>query len=105
LGDFFPIVAGVEKAKQVRSRFRAERQKQLTQRRADEQAFLDQLLGFGGGLNAEDQTYGGVTQNVNGFGARASDRDAWFRSFRAQGSHGRNDIYLLQETHVEGGDI
>ncbi|EGZ12140.1 hypothetical protein PHYSODRAFT_516582, partial [Phytophthora sojae] len=66
---------------------------------------MDALSVRSTGLHPTDQTFGCVTQIVNGFGARASDRDAWFRSLRTQSDHGRNGVILLQETHVEGPEV
>jgi hypothetical protein len=51
-------------------------------------------------LHREDQTFGMITQNVNGFGVTAADRAAWFSSFRTSDDHGRQDVVLLHETHV-----
>ncbi|KAJ8575389.1 hypothetical protein ON010_g3826 [Phytophthora cinnamomi] len=105
LNEFFPVVSGVVQAKQTRNQFRVDRRKRLTQLRAEEREYMETRGVRPTGIHPADLTFGCVTQNVNGFGARACDRDAWFCSLRTHSTHGRSDVTLLQETHVAEADV
>ncbi|KAJ8523568.1 hypothetical protein ON010_g17551 [Phytophthora cinnamomi] len=105
LNKFFPVVSGVVQAKQPRNRFRVDRRKLLTQLRAEEREYMETRGVRPTGIHPADLTFGCVTQNVNGFGARACDRDAWFCSLHTHSTHGRSDVTLLQETHGDEAEV
>ncbi|KAE8878340.1 hypothetical protein PF010_g4063 [Phytophthora fragariae] len=56
-------------------------------------------------LYIADQTFGLVTQNVNGLGANEAARATWFQAFGERDDHGRSDVMVIQETHVEAAEV
>ncbi|GMG15426.1 unnamed protein product [Phytophthora fragariaefolia] len=56
-------------------------------------------------LHDDDQTFGITTQNVNGFGETEKGRAQWFQAFGETDQHGRQDVIVIQETHVDEHEI
>ncbi|KAG3135022.1 hypothetical protein PI126_g18433 [Phytophthora idaei] len=92
--------------KQQRRIFREERHAEIRLLQEKERAQPQGCRGSKTGpANKDDFAYGLLTQNVNGFGQRDADRDAWIGTSRGAHDHGRNDIVLVQETHVERTEV
>ncbi|OWZ11339.1 reverse transcriptase [Phytophthora megakarya] len=104
LHDFFPKIPTESKATDIENQFRAVK-KQAAKRRKQEERATPAAQSNHPSLHEADQTFGCVTQNVNGFGSSAVKMGEWLRSFRTSDRRGRNDVYILQETHVEEREI
>ncbi|POM59233.1 reverse transcriptase, partial [Phytophthora palmivora] len=61
--------------------------------------------GRAGSTHTTEQTFGFVTQNVNAFGATEQNRNTWFGTFGVTDQHGRSDVTILQETHVNSKEV
>ncbi|OWY97732.1 reverse transcriptase [Phytophthora megakarya] len=100
---YFPIVSAKQLGVDQQKDFKSFRKKSTHSRKARERR--PQPSSGCSRLHHNDVAWGLVSQNVNGLGSTQAAREEWFSSFKQQGSHGRHDIVLLQETHVKARDV
>ncbi|KAE8984108.1 hypothetical protein PF011_g20906 [Phytophthora fragariae] len=103
LDMYYDTVQEDDKLTSIRTLFKEHKKKQVRRRRQMEREFEESQKSHR--LHATDQTFGFITQNVNGFGSTAADMTHWFQSFGEQDEHGRPDVIVLQETHVEPAEV
>lgn len=103
MGAFYEHVDDDDKLRSIRHLFNDHKKEMVRKRkkREKEQEAAHQQFK----LSDSDQTFGFITQNVNGFGSTEADRSVWFQSFGKRDSHGRPDITRIQETHVEPEEV
>ncbi|KAE8956203.1 hypothetical protein PR001_g31818, partial [Phytophthora rubi] len=105
LVDFYSPISDADRIRQTATNFRKASQALQNQRKKEERKLLEEGTPGSKDLHGDDRTFGMLTQNVNGLGSDEAERDAWFQSFRMTDRHGRQDVVLLQETHVEAAHV
>ncbi|KAE8972799.1 hypothetical protein PR003_g29883 [Phytophthora rubi] len=93
------VIDDEEKLKNTRLLFRDYKKMRSREKKLQEQEF--ETAQKSNELHAEDQPFGFITQNVNGFGNSETDRAHWFQAFGERDQHGRQDVAVIQETHEE----
>ncbi|EEY58791.1 uncharacterized protein PITG_20891 [Phytophthora infestans T30-4] len=105
IAQYFDPLSIIEHQQYIEDQFEKEKRLQAQRRKAADRDTDKAHQGSPDDLHPQDQTYGFITQNVNGLGATEKDRDMWFRAFGEQDAHGRADVLLIQETHVAASEV
>ncbi|KAE8989638.1 hypothetical protein PR001_g21723 [Phytophthora rubi] len=104
LSDYYaPTLDASDKLSCVQTLFRQHKKDRVQKRKHQEQE--EERRQQRQVLYIADQTFGLVTQNVNGLGANEAARATWFQAFGERDDHGRSDVIVIQETHVEAAEV